>query len=507
MSPSGEWRAGQPGALQDYGWESSLSRNQTCYTGPGNIRSDPCDQGRIPLYSALVQSTADVQAAIRFAADRNLRLVVKNTGHDAVGRSSALDSFQIATQGLKTLTFTHDFAPYTAGTNVTSEGPAVTFGAGVLGKDLYAAAAAHGYTVVAGECGTVGIAGGFIQGGGVSTVLAPLRGLAADQVLQFEVVSADGTPVVANQYQNSDLFWALRGGGGGTFGIVTSVTMRVFPDHPVVITDLTFATPTRSQNYWAGVREVIEKARELAVGGASAQYYIGRTPDGSPYAKLSLFSHFVDDQTVIEDAFAPLLASLKLKGVQMVAFNATRYPRLTEYLATPQGLYFGGVGYYQESVLLSNELYHSREGPAQIVDRLSSIELNPSDVWVVNSLGGQVNGNRKMDSAVHQGWRDAAILLVGNRLFGPSLEEQRQVQKRLNKVEWPVLQSFEPRPLAVYLNEADPNLEDSREWFWGAKYQRLREVKQRWDPRALFIVSMGVGSEEWDEDGMCRYMK
>ena len=191
------------GALENTAWEVSIPSNETCYVGEGSDPSQPCSQGRIPLYSAMVQSKEDIQAAVRFAKDRNLRLTVKNTGHDAGGRSSAVNSFQVLTQGLKDITFTDNFVPETATAKAQPEGPAVTFGAGVLGMDLYAAAAAHGYNVVAGECSTIGVAGGFIQGGGVSTVLAPLRGLSADLVLEFEMVTADvGFPPCRNEVRD-----------------------------------------------------------------------------------------------------------------------------------------------------------------------------------------------------------------------------------------------------------------------------------------------------------------
>ncbi|KAL4785458.1 FAD-binding domain-containing protein [Aspergillus varians] len=506
MSSSGVWRAGEPGALQDYGWEVSLPRNETCYIEEGSGAAPrPCHQGRVSLYSALICTTEDVQAAVRFANKRNLRLVVKNTGHDAAGRSSAVDSFQISTHGLNAIQFTDNFVSRRDGAeyHVKAEGPAVTIGAGVLGHDLYAAAAKHGYTVVAGECGTVGVAGGFVQGGGVSTALAPMRGLSADLVLQFEVVTANGTAVVANEYQNEDLFWALRGGGGGTFGVVTSVTMRVFEDFPTVVSDLFFEMTDRDETYWAAGKEVVYKARELSVNGSSAQYYFGRMPTGNPYVKLTMFSHHEKDKQVVEKAFAPLITSLKDKAITP-NFKVTAYPKLSSYLAIPQGLYFGGVGYHQENVLIPNDLYTAPDGPERIIDRLATIELHPNDVWVVNTLGGQVNRNTNVDNALHEGWRDAAILLVGNRLFGPSLREQEAVQERISKVEGPVLQSLQPSPVAMYLNEADPHLENSQDWFWGEKYGRLRDIKRKWDPEGLFIVPLGVGSEEWDGDGMCR---
>ena len=74
--------------------------------------------------------------------------------------------------------------------------------------------------------------GGYIQGGGHSP-LSCLHGLAADQVLSAEVVTPDGRFVTADFTQNTDLFWAIRGGGGSTFGVVTSITVKAYPDMPV----------------------------------------------------------------------------------------------------------------------------------------------------------------------------------------------------------------------------------------------------------------------------------
>ena len=128
-----------------------------------------------------------------FARKRRLRLVIKNTGHDTAGRSSAVDSFQILTQRLKDINFIENFVPtmHAAEPEQGPTGPSVKIGAGTLTKELYAAADAHDYTVMAGECATVGIAGGYIQGGGVSTVLSPKLGLAVDLVQEFEVITAE----------------------------------------------------------------------------------------------------------------------------------------------------------------------------------------------------------------------------------------------------------------------------------------------------------------------------
>lgn len=312
--------------------------------------------------------------------------------------------------------------------------------------------------------------------------------------------------MVANEYQNEDLFWALRGGGGGTFGVVTSVTMRVFEDIPTVVSELSFEMTDRDDTYWAASKETVYQARELSVNGSSAQYYLGQTVSGSPYAKLTMFSHHEKDKENIEKAFGPLLTSLKAKSV-FPKFNATAYPKLSSYLAIPQGLYVGGIGYHQENILVPNELYNAPDGPDRLIDQLARIELRPGDLWVANMLGGAVNTNRHLDNAMHTGWRDAAVLLVGNRFFDPSLRAQRAVQQRVSEVEGPILQSKGLEAIAMYLNEADAHLENPQEWFWGSNYGRLLEIKHRWDPEGLFIVPLGVGSEDWDQDGMCRVRK
>ena len=173
------------GALQDWVWESGLADNETCFLETPQLV--PCSQGRIPLYSAIVKSAQHVQTAVLFARKYNLKLVIKNTGHDG-SRSSSPDSFQIHTNLLKGIQYYDEFL--IKGATETS-GPAVTIGAGVMHWEIYERGAEEGFIVVGGECPTVGAAGGFLQGGGVSSFHSHKRGLAVDNVLQYEVVTAN----------------------------------------------------------------------------------------------------------------------------------------------------------------------------------------------------------------------------------------------------------------------------------------------------------------------------
>ena len=98
---------------------------------------------------------------------------------------------------------------------------------------------------------TVGVSGGYVAGGGHSP-LSSLYGMAADQVLAIEIVTPDGRFVTASEESNNDLFWALRGGGGGMFGVMTSVTVKVYPVIPVATMQFSFATSTNvsSTTFW-----------------------------------------------------------------------------------------------------------------------------------------------------------------------------------------------------------------------------------------------------------------
>lgn len=120
-------------------------------------------------------------------------------------------------------------------------GKAFKLGAGVQGIEAYEAAHKHGLRMVGGECPTVGIAGGYSQGGGHSS-LSSKHGLGADQVLEWEVIDGNGKFLIASRTQNTDLYWALTGGGGGTYGVVWSMTSKAHQDSHVSGLNLTFTT-------------------------------------------------------------------------------------------------------------------------------------------------------------------------------------------------------------------------------------------------------------------------
>ena len=196
----------QPGGTQSSGWLGAWSAAPS-------------------TYAVVAQNTSDVVAAVNFARQHRLRLVVKGTGHDYLGRSNAPDSLLVWTHKMRQVSVHEAFVGRgCAATQAPTR--AVSVRAGTRWLDVYQEVTVrHGRYVQGGGCTSVGAAGGFMQGGGFGS-WSKKYGIAAASLLEAEVVTAGGQVLIANACQNQDLLWALRGGGGGTFGVVTRVTLE-----------------------------------------------------------------------------------------------------------------------------------------------------------------------------------------------------------------------------------------------------------------------------------------
>lgn len=205
----------QPGLTQTLGWVDAW------FTKPS-------------VFAVAAHNANHIAAAVRFASDNNLRLVnlrlvVKGGGHSYQGTSNAPDSLLIWTRHLHEITMKERFIPQGCEGKQPPQ-RAVTCGSGTIWMQAYDAVTTKGGAYVqGGGCTTVGVAG-LVQSGGFGS-FSKHYGTAAAGLLEAEVVTADGRIRIANACTNPDLFWALKGGGGGTFGVVTKVTLQV-RDHP-----------------------------------------------------------------------------------------------------------------------------------------------------------------------------------------------------------------------------------------------------------------------------------
>jgi hypothetical protein len=186
---------------------------------PGDDRFDQARQAwnlavdQRPAAVAFPESAADVAAAVGWAAERGLRVAAQGTGHNAGPLGSLADTMLVRTGQMRGIRID----PHTRTARVE---------AGAVWLDVVHAAARHGLAALAGSSPDVGVAG-YTLGGGMS-FLGRKYGLTANNVHAIEMVTADGRLVRADHEHESDLFWALRG-GGGSFGVVTAIEFHLFP--------------------------------------------------------------------------------------------------------------------------------------------------------------------------------------------------------------------------------------------------------------------------------------
>ncbi|KAI8303429.1 putative beta-glucosidase I, partial [Colletotrichum sp. SAR11_59] len=301
---------------------SPVYQGLTCL--PPNIYdSGNCTMGGFPWYVINATTPEHIQEGVKFAKETGIRLVVKNTGHDFSGKSGGGQSLSIWTHYLKDVEYIPEIVDEVEGYS----GPAFKCGTGVQAFEIYRVAHEHGKVVVGGEGQTVGVMGGYIQGGGHSP-LSSIYGTGADQALAFEVVTADGRFITADHTQNSDLFWALRGGGGSTFGIATSVTVKAFPDVPTTAAGFKFSTADGLSNdtFWSGVRSYFDHFIDNADNGTYS-YFIMLPNNPSPgnfFFQMTPF--FAPNKTaeVVESLLNPWFTELRELGID---FD----PNITEY--------------------------------------------------------------------------------------------------------------------------------------------------------------------------------
>jgi hypothetical protein len=283
--------------------------NNSCnpYTPP----SDPCVVGALVQYSvnvsaaSLDESIADYRATLAFASERNIRLVVRNTGHDYLGKSTGPGALALWTHHLKDIELVDYSSSYYTG-------KALSLGAGVQVYEAYQAAAAAGLVVVGGNCDTVGIAGGYSQGGGHGP-LASSFGLGADNVLQWEVITAEGAHVIARPGTDyEDLYWALSGGGGGTYAAVLSVTVRAHPDMQFSGANLTVVQGSNVSDdiFYGVVQTFIESATKFADLGVYTSWAL---QEGSFVVFPAIAANVRAD--TLQSLFDPTLAALNESGM------------------------------------------------------------------------------------------------------------------------------------------------------------------------------------------------
>lgn len=420
--------------------------------------------------------------------------MVRNTGHDYLGRSTGAGALAVWTHHLKSITHlpTHDSGDYS--------GPAFKLGAGVQGFEIMAAARDKGLIVVGGECPTVGIAGGYTQGGGHSAISTSF-GLAADNVLNWEIVTANGELINANAAENSDIFWALNGGGGSTFGVVVSMTVKAHQEAVFGGASLSFFTEGNSQQaLYDGIQAFHEELPAMVDAGAMVVHYF--TSAFFMISPLSAYNKTAED---VKAMLAPFVTKLESKGINFTV-SYTQFDTYYEHFDK----YFGPLPLGNIQVGIAQ--YGTRLIPRSVVADISGTwkaVVEKGVTWI--GVGTDVKPFGSAEStSVHPAWRDAIVhaTLTLPWNFTAPWSEVLETQKKMTEVIIPLVEAATPGS-GSYANEADFRQPNFQSTFWGTNYDKLLRIKKEHDPNDFFYATVGVGSEAWaiQSDGrMCRAM-
>ena len=436
-------------------------------THPGYEEARKLYNGMIdkrPRFIARCADAADVMAAVNFGRDNGLRIAIRGGAHNGPGLGSVDDGLVIDLSAMR-------------GVRVDPRVRTARVAAGCTQGDLDHATHAFGLATPAGIISTTGIAGLTLSGG--HGHLSRKYGLTIDNLLEADVVLADGSFITASKENNPDLFWALRG-GGGNFGVVTSFLYRL---HPV---SAVFAGPIAWDQQHA--RTIMQHYREFLPGAPEELgIFLGLkpVPSSAPFPQelwgkriCLLMACYAGPEDAGKKALAPLLGGLPEPWFNWVA--TMPYPALQSMFDPlyPKGMQWYWRGDFVRALpneAIDAHLRHAAQAPSE----LSLMHLYPID--------GAVHRIDKGETA----WncRDATWSMVISGI-DPDPQKAGPIA-RWTKAYWEAVHPFN-------LDGAYPNfmMDDEGETrvraAYGANYPRLADVKKKFDPSNLFRVNQNI---------------
>jgi FAD/FMN-containing dehydrogenase len=418
-----------------------------------------------PEAVVLCRSAADVGEAISLARRSGLRAAVRSGGHDFEGRSST-DGIVIDVSPLDSVS--------------VSDG-AATVGAGARLGQVYDALAEHGLTLVGGCGPEVGIAG-LTLGGGLG-ILGRTHGLTSDQLVAAQVVLADGRVVECSERQHGELFWALRGAGGGQFGVVTSFVFRTVPEPVATSFHLVWparhaATVIETWQAWAPAAPDELAASLLATASAEL--------DRPPVVHLfgAMVGTEADVAGLLDEFVVRAGADPDSAGREQMAYRETK-----RYLAE----HGPGEGHPDGHPFSKSEFFRRpipADAAAALVEHFQA--------------GRRAGHSRELDFTPWSGaynrvpadatafvHRDELFLLKQAVVVAPDASsEEREAARAWLARSWELVHPWGSG--GVYPNFPDPDLEGPGRAYHGSNYERLSRVKARYDPDDFFRFHQSV---------------
>lgn len=433
---------------------------------PGDARYDEACK----LYNAMIDKrpgmivrctdVADVIYAVNFGRENGLLVAVRGGGHNGGGLGSCDDGMVIDLSGIRYVI-------------VDQVKRTVRTGGGTTLGQIDHATHAFGLAVPAGIISTTGI-GGLTLGGGVG-YLSRKYGLTIDNLLEADVVLADGTLVTANAEQHADLFWGIRG-GGGNFGIVTSFTFRAYPVKEV------YAGPTlwpveQTPEIMEWYHEFMENAPDELNG-----FFAILTIPGPPFPEALHHKKFcgvvwcyAGDMAKAEEVFKPIRA----KAPIFEHVGQMPYPFLQQLF---DGLFPPGLQWYWRADFFDELGRDVRDKHLEFGQKIPT-PLSQMHLYPVSGAAGRV-----ADDATPWAYRHAryAGVIVGVDPLPGNAEKITGWCKDY----WQALHPFSSG--GAYLNFIMNEGQDRIKASYGKNYDRLTAVKRKYDPDNFFRVNQNI---------------
>ena len=485
------------------------------------------------VYAVAAKSAQDVAAAVDFAREHRLRLVVKGGGHSYLGNSNAPDSLLIWTHEMRAITIHDAFKPQ----GCASAQKAVTIEAGARWIEAYDAVTTKaGRYVQGGGCTTVGVVG-LVTGGGFGS-FSKHFGMAAASLLEAEVVTADGQIRIANACTNPDLFWALKGGGGGTFGVVTKITLAThdLPEFAggasgvvkvksdaamrrLVDFVLPFAAKTLVNPNWGESMKFDKDTLEIGMVSIGLSHeatlaawkplqdFVAASPSDYEWAEaisggatqarnwwdVEWRNKYTPGEMIPDPRPGAPKTNVVWKGD---APQATLFLYAYESMWLPAGLLkedavsrFGDA-LFQASRQFEVQLHFNKGLAGAPPDRIAAARDTATNPAVLDAFALAIIASGKPFASPNLPGRE------------PPMATARDDAKRIAAAA-DALRAVAP-DAGSYLNETSYFEKSFQRSFWGPNYARLAEIKKKYDPDGLFFAHNGVGSEGWSKDGFER---